>query len=290
METSVLPPLHTLDLTSFPVLEGVGALVIVGGGGTPPMVHDLFFHLAGGLNARVLHLPSATITFEDIPDKREYYCDFYDRKPASFEFLHTYDRAVGEQPDFARPLREATGVWIGGGSQSRLSELFLGTATLAAIHDLLARGGVVAGTSSGCAIMSDAMICYGYEEPCMWQGFGLYPKAICDPHFTQRERFKRVPRAALLRPDHVAIGIDEKTALVVRGHQLRPIGPYEGAAWFHFADPAVGKVCRYRLGIGVTLELPVPARGASLEVLRECLHATQEPHIITAEELAQPDE
>jgi hypothetical protein len=36
VEASVLPPLHTLDLTSFPVLEGVGALVIVGGGGTPP--------------------------------------------------------------------------------------------------------------------------------------------------------------------------------------------------------------------------------------------------------------
>jgi hypothetical protein len=138
--------------------------------------------------------------------------------------------------------------------------------------------------------MSDAMICYGYEEPCMWQGFGLYPKAICDPHFTQRERFKRVARAALLRPDHVAIGIDEKTALVVRGNQLRPIGPYEGAAWFHFADPAAGEVYRYRLGIGAMLELPVPARGANVEILRACLHATQEPHFITAEELAQPDE
>jgi cyanophycinase len=289
METGVIAPRHTLDVTSFPVLEGVGALLIVGGGGTPAMVHDLFFHLAGGPNARVIHLPSATITFEEIPDKREYYCDFYGRNPASFEFLHTYDRAVAERPEFAKPLREATGVWIGGGKQARLSDLFLGTEVLTALHDLVARGGVAAGTSSGCAIMSDAMICSGYEEVVMGQGFALYPKAICDPHFTQRERFKRVPRAALLRPDHVAIGIDEKTALVVRGNQLRPIGPYDGAAWFHFADPAAGAVYRYRLGIGATLELPVPVRGASLEILRERLHATQEPHVITAEELAQPD-
>src|SRR5262249_34401560 len=128
VETSVLPPLHTLDLTSFPVLEGVRALVIVGRGGPPPLVHALFFHLAGGPNARVLHLPSATITFEDIPDKREYYCHFYDRKPASFEFLHTYDRAVAERPEFARPLREATGVWIGGGAPARPSGLFPGAA------------------------------------------------------------------------------------------------------------------------------------------------------------------
>jgi cyanophycinase len=290
VETSVIAPEHTLDLRSFPVLDGVGTLVIVGGGGTPAMVHDLFFHLAGGPPARVVHLPSATRTFEEIPDKREYYREFYTRKLSSFEFLHTYDRAVAERPEFARPLREATGVWIGGGTQSRLADLFLGTAVLAAIHDLLARGGVVGGTSSGCAIMSETMICYGYEELAMGQGFALYPKAICDSHFTQRKRFKRVPRAARLRPDHVAIGIDERTALVVRGNQLRLIGPHEGAAWFHFADPASGAVYRYRLGIGETLDLPVPVRGASVEVLRECLHAAGEPHAITAEELAPPDE
>jgi cyanophycinase len=290
VETRALEPQRTLDLSSFPILEGVGTLLIVGGGGTPAMVHDLFFHLAGGPNARVIHMPSATRHFEEITDRREYYCDFYDRNPASFDFLHTYDRTVAERPEFAQPLREATGVWIGGGTQSRLSDLFLGTPVLTAIHDLVARGGIVGGTSSGCAIMSEAMICHGYEEIGMGEGFSLYPKAICDPHYTQRERFKRVPRAAMLCPDHVAIGIDEKTALVVRGNELRPIGPYEGAAWFHFADPEAGEVYRYRLGIGETLELPVPVRGASLEILRECLHATQEPHIITAEELAQPDE
>jgi len=266
-------------------VQGVGALVIVGGGGTPPLVHDLFFHLAGGERAKVVHIPSATRSFEEIPDKRAYYSEFYDRNPASFEFLHTYDRAVAERVEFAEPLRRATGVWVGGGTQGRLSDLYLGTEVPPAIHGMLARGGVVAGTSSGAAIMSDAMICYGYEEIGFGQGFALYPRAIVDPHFTQRERAKRVARAVLLRPDHIAVGIDERTALVVQGNYLGVIGPGEGSVWFHFADPAAGKVYRYRQRIGDTVELGTPVRGASARVLEDRLRAIRPADVITAEEL-----
>jgi cyanophycinase len=268
-----------------PLEEGVGSLVIVGGGGTPPLVHDLFFHLAGGPRARVLHMPSATITFDEIPDKREYYCDFYDRNPESFEFLHTYDRAVAETPEFAEPLNRATGVWIGGGSQYRLWELFGGTEVVAAIHRLVDRGGVVAGTSSGTAIMSDAMICCGYEEPEFGQGFALYPRAIVDPHFTQRERQGRVARAVLMRPDQIAVAIDEKTALVVHGNHLGVVGHPEGSVWFHFANAFAGKVFRYRLRSGETATLPRPARGANPRILKKCLREFRPPEVIRASEL-----
>src|SRR5579871_5073225 len=91
-----------------PLQVGVGTLVIVGGGGTPPLVHDLFFHLAGGAAARVLHMPSATASFEKIEDKRDYYSAFYERQPASFEFLHTYDRAIAQTKEFSAPLDAAT--------------------------------------------------------------------------------------------------------------------------------------------------------------------------------------
>src|SRR5262245_39252377 len=94
-----------------PVVRGEGALLIIGGGGTPPMVHDLFFHLAGEEQAHLIHLPSATRLFEDIPNKEEYYSEFYGREKASFQFLHTYDRAVAERKEFAAPLERATGVW-----------------------------------------------------------------------------------------------------------------------------------------------------------------------------------
>src|SRR5262249_52519494 len=124
----------------FPRREGVGTLVIIGGSCTPQVVYDEFFRLAGGREARGLHIPSATRTFEEIPDRREYYDEFYSQNPASFDFLHTYDRAVAERPEFAAPLNDATGVWMGGGDQNLLAELFLNTEVLRGMHRVLARG------------------------------------------------------------------------------------------------------------------------------------------------------
>jgi cyanophycinase len=281
-------PRGPIGWSHVPLQAGVGTLLIVGGGGTPPLVHDLFFHLAGGPAARVLHMPSATGTFDEIDDKREYYCEFYDRNPASFEFLHTYDRAVARTREFAAPLDQATGVWMGGGCQNRLADLFLGTDVLAGLHRLFTRGGVIAGTSSGTAIISDAMICYGYEEIEFGQGFALYPGAIVDPHFSGRRRQKRMGRAVLLRPEMVGIGIDEQTALVVQGRCAGVVGFGGGSVWFHFADPAEQAVYRYRLGLGETLILPTPVLETSALALEEGLQAIRPPDILTVPDLS-PD-
>jgi cyanophycinase len=273
----------------FPVREGVGTLFILGGGLTPQVMYDEFFRIAGGPTARVIHIPSATITFEEIADLRDYYIEFYEKNPASFEFLHTYDRAVAERREFTEPLNGATGVWIGGGSQIRLAELFLNTEVVPAIHRLLARGGIVSGTSCGAAIMSDTMICRGYEPIEFGQGFGLYPRSIVDSHFTGRERAKRVGRAVLLYPDHLGVGIDEKSALVVHGHRMGVMGLVGKSVWYHFADPAAGKVFRYRLGVGEAAELGMPVCGADPRVLEECLRAIRPPDVFTAAELAESD-
>jgi cyanophycinase len=283
-------PRGPVGWTHVPLQVGAGTLLVVGGGGTPPVVHDLFFHLAGGAAARVLHIPSATGMFDEIEDKRAYYCEFYDRNPASFAFLHTYDRAVAETRAFAAPLDQATGVWMGGGSQSRLAELFQGTEVVAGLHRLLARGGVVAGTSSGTAIVSDAMICcgYGYEEIEFGPGFSLYPGAVVDPHFSGRRRQKRMGRAMLRRPDLVGIGIDEQTALVVQGGSAGVVGFGGGSVWFHFADPGTEAVYRYRLGLGETLVLPAPVLGTSAPALEEGLRAIRPPDILTVADLS-PD-
>src|SRR3954452_19771113 len=190
----------------FPVRPGVGCLLIVGGAGTPQVCYDEFFRLAGGPVARVLHVPSATKHFAELTNLREYYDEFYSQNPLSFDFLHTYDRAEAERPEFSLPLGLATGVWIGGGDQNKLTELFNGTDVVRGIHGVFARGGVIGGTSSGCAIMSDVMICRGYEEIEFGQGFALYPQAIVDSHFSGRERHKRLGRATMQRPDHVGIG------------------------------------------------------------------------------------
>src|SRR5262245_15284743 len=96
--TAVQGPNHFHCRDHFPVREGVGTLFIVGGAATPRLIHEEFFRLAGGGKARVIHIPSATIGFGQIKseDLREEYDEFYRHGPESFNFLHTYDRAVAE--------------------------------------------------------------------------------------------------------------------------------------------------------------------------------------------------
>jgi cyanophycinase len=250
-------------------------------------MYDEFFRIAGGPRARVIHIPSATITFEEIPDLREYYNEFYEQNPASFEFLHTYDRALAERREFSAPLNDVTGVWIGGGSQIRLAELFLNTEVVPALHRVLARGGIVSGTSCGAAIMSDVMICRGSEQIEFGQGFRLYPGAIVDSHFSGRERAKRVAKAVLQRPDQIGVGIDEKAALVVHGCHIGVMGLAGKSVWYHFADPSARKVFRYRLSVGEAAELGMPVRGANPRDLETCLQAIRPAEVFTAAECAE---
>jgi cyanophycinase len=269
----------------FPYREGVGTLLIIGGSVTPQVVYDEFFRLAGGTKARVVHIPSATRYFEEITDRREYYDEFYSKNPASFDFLHTYDRDTAQRPEFATPLHDATGVWMGGGDQNRLAYLFLNSEVVRGIHGVLARGGAVGGTSSGAAIVSEIMICRGDEEAEIGQGFSLYPQAIVDPHFSGRERQKRLARAVLEHHSHIGVGVDERTALLIQGERFGLIGLEGRSAYFHFPDPAAGKVYRYRLDSGETAALPVPVLGAPPRILEECLQALRPPVVLTAGEL-----
>jgi cyanophycinase len=284
-------PTHVTCRASFPLRAGVGTLFVVGGAGTPWAIHEEFFRLAGGPRARVMHVPSGTSAFGQIApaDRREEYAEFYKHGPESFDFLHTYDRAVAEDPDFARPLDGATGVWIGGGDQNRVAELFLDTEVVAGMRRVLERGGVVGGTSSGAAILSDVMICRGYEEVELGRGFALYPRAILDPHFSGRGRHGRLARAVLQRPDQIAVGVDEWTALLVQGERVGVIGREGRGAYYHFADPAAGVVRRYRLAAGEALDLGEPVLGAEHAAVEALLRDGRTPDVLTAEQLAQPD-
>jgi hypothetical protein len=132
------------------------------------------------------------------------------------------------------------------------------------------------------------MICTGYEEIEFGQGFGLYPGALVDPHFSGRRRQKRMGRAIRLQPDLVGIGIDEQTALVVQDRCAGVVGFGGGSVWYHFADPGTETVYRYRLGLGETLVLPTPVLETSALALEEALQAIRPPDILTVPDLS-PD-
>ncbi len=198
-----------------------GALVINGGGKLTEEVRDRFLELAGGPDARIVLIPTARSVSADATDPEKDLEPWKARGIASVRLLHTRSRATADDPDFAGPLAEATGVWIGGGSQTRLSEAYAGTEVERQLKLLLDRGGVVGGSSAGAAIMTRVMIASGRKDPIEGRGFDFLPGAVVDQHFLKRNRIGRLTKLLERHPDLIGFGIDEQTALVVGVRDLR---------------------------------------------------------------------
>ncbi len=202
-----------------------GALVICGGGGLPDPVRQEFLRLAGGPKARIVVIPTASEGADGPPADRAEYLEPWTRGGvASAVLLHTRSRAKADEPGFARPLDDATGVWFSGGDQSRVTEVYLGTAVERALHAVLARGGVLGGTSAGAALMSRVMITGGQERATVGTGFGFLPGAVVDQHALKRNRVNRLLGVLADHPDLVGVAVDEQTALVVRQGRWQVMG------------------------------------------------------------------
>jgi len=204
---------------------GGGSLVICGGGSTPESIRDRFFELAGGHRARIVVIPTANRNADD-PRSLSALDPWKARGPASVRLLHTLKREVADDPAFSQPLREATGVWIGGGSQDRIARSYVGTEVERQLQALLLRGGVIGGTSAGAAVMTRVMIENGKLKAKLGQGFDFLPGAVVDQHFMKRNRVHRLLGVLEEHPELIGFGIDEGTALVVhvRDNRLRVIG------------------------------------------------------------------
>jgi cyanophycinase len=202
-----------------------GALVICGGGMLPDSVRSRFVELAGGPRARIVVIPTAH-QIADGPSVNTVLDPWKDKGAASVEFVHTRSRERANDPDFVRPLTEATGVWFGGGRQSYITDAYLGTEVERQLKALLDRGGVIGGTSAGAAVMTRVMITQGRTTADVGQGFDFFPGAVVDQHFLRRNRLSRLLSVLTDHPDLIGLGIDERTALVVnvRSRLLSVIG------------------------------------------------------------------
>jgi cyanophycinase len=201
-----------------------GSLIIVGGGNMPQEVIDLFRQKAGGENAKLVVIPTAKEDADDPNFIHSLKIAWQMRNMPSPVVLHTRQRQQANDPDFIKPLLQATAVWIDGGVQERLSDAYADTLVERAIKNVLRRGGVVGGTSAGAAIQSKTMIVEGRQKAKMGRGFDLLPGCIVDQHFTERKRIDRLSDAINQNPHLFGAGIDESTALVVEGRSMRVVG------------------------------------------------------------------
>jgi cyanophycinase len=205
-------------------VTGGGTLMICGGGALPEEVYDEFVRLAGGPKSKLVLIPSAH-PFENLDEIADRYNGWLGYPTESFHFLHAVTRQEAESEDYAKPLEDATGVWITGGAQGRLADLYRGTRVEAQLQKLLERGGVIGGTSAGAAIMSKTMIRQGTSRQAeMDSGFSLLTSAVVDQHFTERARHTRLLGALRENPEKIGLGVDEQTAVIIRANTVRVLG------------------------------------------------------------------
>ena len=201
-----------------------GSLLACGGGILPHEIYDEFSEIAGGSQGRLVLIPSAQ-SQENFYALQARFSDWLKLPAKSLHFLDAVSRADAEASGFAEPLEDATGVWISGGEQGRLADLYRGTQVELGLRKVLERGGVVGGTSAGAAVLSQTMIRESSGAAAVLDsGFGLSTTAIIDQHFTERSRCTRLLGALRQNPSLIGLGIDEQTAVVVRGNQLRVLG------------------------------------------------------------------
>jgi cyanophycinase len=217
---------------SLPTGVESGTLVIAGGGSLPDLVHKRFLELAGGAKGKLVVIPTASPKADSL-DQLKAYAWWKAQPVASVVFLHSRSRDRANDPDFVKPLTDATAVWICGGDQSLLTAAYRGTAVERELHKLLMRGGVIGGTSAGAAVMSSVMITGGNPHAQVGQGFGFLSGIVVDQHFQNRNRKDRLLEVLEKHPDYLGLGIDEETAVIVTGHTFTVLGQQK----VHFCTP-----------------------------------------------------
>src|SRR5213080_494882 len=211
-----------------------GWLIIDGGGGLKE-AEKRFVTLAGGPNGNIVFIPTA-LSDEDI-EKAGFFrghgtglLKSWGINPDHVTMLHTRDKARANSEFFIEALRKASGVVIWGGRQWRLADAYLDTGVEDEIKRLLARGGVVFGTSAGATIQGSFLVRgdpKGNEivmSPGHERGFGLLSNSAIDQHVNTRQREHDLVTVIEKHRELLGLGIDEGAAIVVHGDSFEVLG------------------------------------------------------------------
>ncbi len=210
-----------------------GTVIIIGGAEDKirdRIILNRFVALAGGEDAVVVVISTASSLGHEAGER--YRQIFSELGVKTIRPLHAMTRAQANDETFARAVRDATGIYLTGGNQLRLSSTIGGTRLAEAVLERFQNGAVVAGTSAGASAMSSHMIAFGasgatpkHRMAAIAAGLGVLPGVIVDQHFQQRNRLGRLLSLIAQNPSLLGIGVDEDTAGIVGpDHVLEVIG------------------------------------------------------------------
>jgi cyanophycinase len=220
-----------------------GTLMIVGGGsmdGTGIM--EKFIELAGGPEAKFVVVPTAGGNKDRDGAVRQYKEDdvvasWLKRGVKHVRMLHTHDPKVADTEEFAKVLRDATGVWFNGGRQWNIVDSYANTLTYREFHKVLERGGVIGGSSAGATIQGEYLVrgdtsgpnVMMTAEPNHQEAFKFLRKTAIDQHLNTRNRWDDLIPVIEKYPNLLGIGLSEGTAILVTGDQFEVMGKWKVA-------------------------------------------------------------
>ncbi|MFN3860688.1 MAG: cyanophycinase [Roseateles sp.] len=229
-----------------PSLQAQGTAVVIGGAlrYDNDAVWQRIVDEAGGAGARIAVFATAAANPERSASR---IVDALNRRGAQAEAIPVAPRLKGvdlqarlNDPALIAKVAASRGVFFSGGAQELIVDTLQPggqpTAMLKAIRQVLADGGVVAGTSAGAAIMSRMMFRDAQDNIRILQGqwregreydrgLGFVgPDLFIDQHFLKRGRIGRMLPAMQAFGYKLGLGIEEDSAAVIKGPQVEIIG------------------------------------------------------------------
>jgi len=205
-----------------------GTLVIVGGEDVPAEATERFVAAAGGADATV------ALVSLDGDETKEADNEFMDelRKAGvkSIQRVQVDSRMQANDPQSLALLKTAGGIWLSGAQPQTFVDSCMGTVAEQICHDLLRRGGVIGGMSAGGlmhgeVLVTDSlvpmkrMLVDGYDR-----GFGFLPGVAITQSSHRGETPAELTQLQQEHPQVVGLGIEDSTALIVRGHVMEVVG------------------------------------------------------------------
>ncbi len=220
-----------------------GTLVIVGGGNLEGTgIIEKFIQLAGGPEAKFVIVPTAQGNRDRDGTPRTYreeqvIAPWQRRGLKNVRMLHTPDPKVAHTAEFVKPLLDANGVWFEGGRQWNIVDSYMDTRTLAEFRKVLARGGVIGGSSAGATIQGDYLVrgdtsgpdLVMTEEKTHQRGFSFLRRSAIDQHINTRGRWDDLVPVIQKLPNLLGLGLSEGTAIIVTGDRFEVMGRWKVA-------------------------------------------------------------
>src|SRR6266571_3777249 len=181
-----------------------GPVMVIGGAEDKlrdKVILHRFIELAGGTDARIVVIATASSLGDEAT---ELYSTLFTSLGATHVWgLRPVTREYANDRSMSDIVERATGVFLTGGNQLRLSS-------------------VVVGTSLGASAVATHMMAFGasgatpkHRMAQMSAGLGLLQGVVVDQHFEQRTRLGRLLAVVAQSPSLVGLGLDEDTAAIV---------------------------------------------------------------------------